>query len=144
MNTLLGDFISVRTAEKNFAAGENVGFAAEAADALGAPDECGFILNFHAREFFGSGAVFEESGQLFIDLFFNFVEIRLHFVRRLGCVTQPVLELLHFVRRLAGTRGDLNCKLPSNFIGVSISDGGSGDLIVVDQALVQAGSFSLG
>src|SRR6202020_3587023 len=94
--------------------------AAESTDALGATNKGGLILYFHALQFFGSWTLFQEAGQFFVDLFF------------------------YLFKTEARSGGDLNIKLSGDFVGVGKGGDVGGDLVVVDEALVEPGSFALG
>ena len=101
------------------AAGEDVAFAAETADAFHDAGVAAEDLRFSELEFGFGGTVLQKFLQFFIGFFFDNGEIA------------------------AGLGSQFERKLAGNFVVVVFGGGAGGDLILVDEALVETRSFSL-
>ena len=91
-----------------------VRFSAEAADAFTAAQKVCEILSLYPLQLLGSGAVFQESSHLLIDRFFYLIE------------------------GMPGPRRDLHYELAADLTCVGINSDVTGNLVVVNQPLIEA------
>src|SRR5215467_5846646 len=103
---------------KNLVARELIGLSTETANALDTADEVGLILRLHASELFRGGSVFEKSCQLLIQFFFHLCQVASGLCRR------------------------LDAELARDFAQVNERVCRGGDLVVVNQALVETRAFA--
>ncbi len=109
-----GNSVSVGAAAKNLAAGQDIRLAAKTADAFTAADETSQELHAHFFQFLGFRPRGQKTLQFLIDRPF------------------------HLVRFHSRLHVDLDGKKPGNLAIVDVNTHFSGNLVIVDQALVQA------
>ncbi|MCG3120209.1 MAG: hypothetical protein ALAOOOJD_02834 [bacterium] len=119
-NAVQRGFVIIRGAAINLILRENVGFAAEAADALNAANEARFVLRFDALQFRRGRAFGEKLGQLFVNRLFDFCQIA------------------------AGLGRRVNVKLAGDFTRIQIGRDVGGNLLVVHETFIQARNFAQG